>query len=378
MILPLSPILGGLVRKALKGPPKCCYVSEEIGTGPSLEFRMSVVRTEYRGIGDLVFENSTASGELETVEKFSVSLRNDAPDEQGHVTGFIATVIGPASSLDEAIHEHAIQLAHALDYLSLVTRCRYRIGEPLRAIEWEPGPGRRKMLAFLRFDGRYPPLPRLSQRYFDGGRVILHDALEPFLLTAARYFRLALLDKSAADQFIKFWHALEVIAENTIERALTPITCRKCSSPISCAECGHEATRFPFPKDAIKEVLNRLKVPDLEDNFKHLLTARNSLMHGGNSKTVERKCGVPLTTLVNRLGSIVQAAIIVRAGSGNRLFFAHDGELCGFHQLNRLRLEFDYAGPGEHPEEELIPKPIISVTHSFEATDLTESASQEG
>jgi len=44
-----------------------------------------------------------------------------------------------------------------------------------------------------------------------------------------KYFRYGLLEGSSEDRFVKFWHALEIIAENTKEKERVPIVCSECN-----------------------------------------------------------------------------------------------------------------------------------------------------
>jgi hypothetical protein len=329
---------------------------------------MPVIRTEFFVKGDLVFPDD-GDRELFRSSEVTVRLRNAKLDEEGHVPGVTAIVIGPASDLRSSVDEHRAVLAAKLDYLALTTRSRFRIHHAERAIEWEPGPGRRRMLALLEKDGRYPPLPNLETRFFSTMKQLTGAQAPPYLATALKYFRYGLLDENPEDQFIRFWHAIEVIAVNTTERRLISVSCHSCKEGLVCAECGSEAKRHPFPKDAILQVIANTGVPNAERLFETLLAARNSLMHGGDSSSVEKRCKRTIAEIVNDLGTIVQAAALKVMEPKGSIFIAHGGELGSYRLMARMEIEFPHDGPEDHPSEDQLPNPDIRVQHSLREGD---------
>ncbi|NEJ20090.1 hypothetical protein GR247_07890 [Rhizobium leguminosarum] len=328
---------------------------------------MPAVRTDFSILGDVVLAPDASSGDLFRSESHAIRLLNAPLDAQGHVPRLIAEVVGNADSLKSALIEHRAILAEKLNVLSLVTRARFRIDRPIRAIEWEPYADERSMLVVHQQDARYPPEPTLNDHFLLAANTLASADIPAYVDKAATYFRYGILDDSPTDQFVKFWHALEIIAENDRPSDRVQIYCHKCRDELVCSHCEAKATRIPLPKDAIKQVMERIGVQPLGPVLARQLNARNTLMHGGSSAGVEAKCKYPMTDIVNELGGIVQAAILIAI----RLNHAADLAIDVGSDLNNgiisgiMELKFRYEGSEAHPPEEAIPKPQIQLVSTW-------------
>ncbi|MGO8067957.1 hypothetical protein [Rhizobium leguminosarum] len=328
---------------------------------------MPAVRTEFSVQGDVVLAPDANSGELFRSESHIIRLRNAPPDAQGHVPSLIGEVIGSAESLKSALDEHRAILAAKLNLLSLVTRARFKIDRPIRAIEWEPGVSERSMLVVHQQDARYPPEPILEDPFLSAVSTLADADLPAYLDKAATYFRYGILEESPTDQFVKFWHALEIIAENDRPSDRIPIYCHECKDALACSHCKAQATRLPLPKDAIMQVMQRIGVQPLGPTLARQLNARNTLMHGGTSAGVEAKCKFPMTAIVNELGGIVQAAIIngIRLKQATSLGIDVGSDLSNVVLSGVMELKFRYDGSESHPPDDAIPKPQIQVISTW-------------
>ncbi|MGO7364610.1 hypothetical protein [Rhizobium leguminosarum] len=328
---------------------------------------MPAVRTDFSVLGDAVLAPHENSGDLFRSECHTIRLLNAPPDAQGHVPRLIAEVVGSADSLKSALIEHRAILAEKLNMLSLVTRARFRIDRPIRAIEWEPYTGERSMLVVHQQDARYPPGPTLNDHFLLAASTLARADIPPYVDKAATYFRYGILDDSPTDQFVKFWHALEIIAENDRPPGRIQILCHACRDELVCSHCEAKATRIPLPKDAIKRVLERIGVRPLGPVLARQLNARNTLMHGGSSAGVEAKCKCPIADIVNELGGIVQAAILnaIKLKHAANLAIDVGSDLNNGIISGVMEMRFRYGGSEPHPPEDAIPKPQIQMISTW-------------
>ncbi len=322
---------------------------------------MPIFRTEFKVFGDWVFDPEKPSEVIFSDTDFEITLSNGSEDAEGFTENLIAKVIGPASGLVEAEREHRVLLGQKLDFLSFCTMMRFEIRSSVRAIEWEPFATTRLMMVFYNRDIRYPPVRDFATCDFDTIRALSHKAPAAYIATALRYFRYAVLDKSSEDQFIKLWHALEIIAENRKSKEKISVSCRACNAPLSCS-CGTLAERYPMAKEAIREIFEEVGLERPSFVFSKLHEARNTLMHGGSAESVERKAKKPLREVVNILASIVQAAILSNLEyEPGEYEIRVQGDLHLFDLLARVHMSFNVDASLEHPADDQIPKVDVSM-----------------
>ena len=236
-------------------------------------------------------------------------------------------------------------------------------------MEWEEGQQRRQFDAFYTTDSRYPPDPELERVYLE--TVLVLDKAKPpeFARKALRYFRYGLNDAQTEDQFMRFWLALEIVAENVKERDRVPITCPACNAAIKCGVCGVEPTRIPMAKQAIEDLITRITDAATPGVSKRLFKARNGLMHGKGTAAIEAECKVPLRQIVNELGMVAWHAIMLSIHldeDGALLNFGHrDGDFASGSLLMAVRGFFDHTGDGLHPADDKIPNPEIGMKTTF-------------
>jgi len=325
---------------------------------------MPQFRSDFLVHGDLVFPEDNQRGMLLDDGPWSISLHNGSKDPDHNVIDLTAIVIGPAAAIADASNVHRETLAKALDTLALAASSRFKIFRPLRTIEWEPGIGPRDLRVFYEQDGKYPPVPQLQEQLFITARQISLDT-RPFISRALKYYRYGLLDPSPDDQFVKFWHALETIAENVKERDRVAITCANCKNQIVC-QCGHAASRFPMAKDAIEQLI-ATEVPEDAPRMSRLMSdARNALMHGGDAATVERRTGVSLQQIVEDLSVIVLSALQrLTVPEEPEFAFSRPESIANLRLVASGLFRFENRGPENQPPDNKIPQPKITVQHGY-------------
>lgn len=330
---------------------------------------MPLCRCDFHVFADLVLPAGRASFELKNFDGVTTTIRNAPPDAEGHATGLVASVVGPAESIHSAREQLRTILSQQLDLLTFVTHSRFKIVRPLRAIEWEPFQKSRQFRAFHTSDSRQPPAPELKQRFVEAAGAL--DAAKPpaFTRTALQYFRYGLIDDGPQDQFMRLWLALEIVAENVKEKLRVPIVCGKCGAALVCPGCGNEPTRVPMAKQAIEQLITKIAGASAAEACKRQFTARNGLMHGRSSESIEAECGVSMQALVDELGGITWHAIISTISSppdGPPRAFGHwGGEFTNKTLITSMLGIFEHNGEGPHPPDDKIPNVEITLSTRF-------------
>ena len=189
-----------------------------------------VFRSEFIVGGDLVVATPGGRLRIDGRDGFVTTLRNAELTEHGEVPGLCAVVVGPAESLDKAMDVARATLAAQLDLLAFTTQSRYRIEAPVRSMQWMPGQRKIRIIWFHESDERFPPAHELRDLYVETAANLDGRDLPRYARAALRAFRRGLLEESPEDQFMSFWLALEVIAENVKSRKAVPIPCSKALS----------------------------------------------------------------------------------------------------------------------------------------------------
>lgn len=267
---------------------------------------METIRVDYKIKADLVAPSKTELPVMNNRAGYEVRLRNAEPNEDGHFTSLIATVIGQAENIKLAESTHRSYLAEMLDVLTFVTHSRFKIIEPLRAMQWQIGQTERQFIIFHVVDQRDPPDPDLQQEFLDSVSEVERHQVPDYIRTALKYFRYGTFEDQPDDQFMRYWMALEIIAENSVEKRSTPLICRQCKTNLSCLACGTLTDVTQMPKNRIVDLVKSVsdEQTGAEITQKFYLT-RNTLMHGGSVKTAEIRAKLQISELINQLATIV-------------------------------------------------------------------------
>lgn len=332
---------------------------------------MPKFRAEFDVKADVVLPEGVGELQLTTGPDSSIVFRNGPADRHGHASGLLAIVIAQSESIESATNDLRSHLAEQLDILAFATHSRFSIVEPKRLVEWDAGMKEREVRIFVTQDARYPPDPELRQTYISSVQALNNAPPLDFTRVALKYFRYGLLDEQAEDQFMRFWLALEVVAENVKEKEKVAITCPKCSSPLVCQQCGTAPTRVPMAKQAIEDLIAATAGKRAQVVAKRQFEARNGLMHGRSRESIEAKCKMPMPKLVNELGTIAWHSIMSTFPIvGETLEFAHrGGEFSNLSMVAAAKLLFEHTGDGPHPKEEKIPSGKIDVRTFFGRED---------
>lgn len=331
---------------------------------------MPFFRCEFRVESDFTIPEDEKQQVVLEAAGATTTLKNGPVDGDGAVSCLFAYVIGDVESQEIATNELRARLASQLDLLSFVTQSRFKISNAIRLIEWEPYQSPRNMHVLQSQDARYPPEPQPLQLFISSAAKIDGTNLHPFVRKAMKYFRLGLLEEQLEDQFMRFWFALEIVAENSKDDEKSPVTCQKCGVPLKC-ECGHEQSRRPMATDAIRNLMSHINSGKYHDISGKLLLARNTLMHGGGIATLEKKCKLSMKELTEQLGQVSWSAIenALTLGDANEIIiFDRQGDFTPVQMVFSAHLRFTPQGNAPHPPEDAIPNPSVAISTRFKST----------
>ncbi|MDH5423703.1 MAG: hypothetical protein OEY29_01765 [Gammaproteobacteria bacterium] len=327
---------------------------------------MPIFRCEFKVTSDLVLDNKTEKLKLSDLDSNTSIFSNGPLDDNGHVPYLIITITGSADSIDKAEKKLRDSLAEQLDLLTFTTHSRFKIIEPIRLIEWDEGKQERNFKVFHTSDARYPPETDLDQKYLESCEIFDNAKPKAFIRTALKYFRYGILDIQPEDQFMRFWLALEIIAENSKEAERIPIACPECKQAMSCSACDITPTRVPMAKQAIENIIKIITGDEWKKISKRQFIARNGLMHGSSVSSIEKKCKMPISKVVNELAALVWHAIWnsieLNEEEESKLVLGHrDGEFVYRSIVASINGVFEHSGKEPHPTEENIPTVKITM-----------------
>ncbi len=157
-------------------------------------------RCEYKVTCDLVLGDETGSYSITGLDGAEYQFSNADKDEDGHTPYLVVTVIGEASTIEQAENQLRECLAKQLDLITFATHSRCRIEEPIRLVEWEPGEKERNFRIFHVSDPRYPPEPNLTLDFLCTSSILDNAIPASYVRTALKYFRYGVIDEKPEDQ----------------------------------------------------------------------------------------------------------------------------------------------------------------------------------
>ncbi len=170
---------------------------------------------------------------------------------------------------------------------------------------------------------------------------------------------------------MRFWLALEIIAENLKENEPIPIVCPKCNSAMVCGSCGTEPTRMPMAKQAIEHLIQRIVGENWRDVSKRQFKVRNGLIHGSSIESIESKTKTPLSDSVNELARLVWNAIRINIKLDekdiSKLVLGHrGGDFINMSLVASVVGSFEHTEETAHPSPDKIPSIKVTVITGFE------------
>lgn len=328
---------------------------------------MPQYRADFEVKASIVLPLDSSPLQLDSYDgQHKITLRNAKPDEQGHIPSLEVVVVGKCDSIDVADTMLRDILAAHLDVLAFVTRSKFEIRQCLRVLDWEPFQKNRNLITQHIVDGDYPPPPTLHSALVDTANHFIATTPAGYVLRALHHFRMGLLSRRSEEQFLQFWLALEAIGEGAKLPERVPIQCPKCSGPLRCEACQIEPARRPIASEAIRNIMKSISPAEADEVFRRLIAVRNHLFHGRSTASIEQELNKPIDELTDEaalaawyvIGSQLED-IDVELNFGNRQQFSN------LVHSYRPHLGFLHEGDGEHPEDDRIPKPSVTMQIRF-------------
>jgi hypothetical protein len=251
--------------------------------------------------------------------------------------------------------------------MSFATHAIFFIDQCLRVVEWEEFQRRRRILPMQKFDPLSPPAPDLQKVLLETVQAIIQLQPKRYVIRAMHLFRLGVIEKDPADQYLRFWSVLETIAEVTKETERLAIQCPKCRADLFCEKCNETPTRRPMASQAIRELLMKINTEG-ERLFRMLSDTRNHLIHGGSVESLEQKIGIPLANAINEAAGAAWHAILscMPELPGSQYHFGHRaGDFVHRDLVVSADMLIEHVGNEPHPAEDKIPKVQISIQTAF-------------
>lgn len=219
-------------------------------------------------------------------------------------------VIQMATGMEDAKESGTARLKEYLNYLSFATNLPFRIHKLLRVIDWTLGITQRDCHQFERFPGSELPYPVLEKPIFESLERLCSIPTTPAHKRALKWFSAGIDAEYTDDQFQYFWLVIELVAQFDKATDRVNDTCPKCRGKLFCQACNDFPTHRPYPKHAIRQLLERTMNAGASEFFELASDVRNAIMHGEDVGAIERNRGIEIGSLVNTLGSVAWTAVL--------------------------------------------------------------------
>lgn len=288
---------------------------------------------------------------------------------------FILEEESPENAADKA----EIYLRRFLDVLSVVTSNDYRIKERVLVVDWTTGLTTRRFLRFNTFPNPNVPVHALSGAHFESVKKLMANPIPRSVQLAMDWWARGVSASEASEQFQFFWYALEILGEHTKPSVRVPSTCPKCRESLFCPNCKEVPLHRPYPKQAVKMLVDKHVKGEPDHFFALIDQARNKLMHGDDRKKIERDLNIKWEAISDSLGKATWAALIsiliktanTNATEPERLKLIISSTYLHYHVMTTsdISMRVSHADPSSPQIEEFQP--------SFEVDMIVEESQGE-
>lgn len=219
-------------------------------------------------------------------------------------------LIVPGDDIDQLKEPSINLLKEYLHYLTFATNLTYRIHKLIRIIDWTPGLKARQCIQYEDFPGANLPYPFLENELFGSVEVLQQAQISTAFKRALNWFSNGVSSHYPDDQFQFFWLVLELLAQLHKDPKKVNDSCPKCKSPLYCETCQTHPTHRPYPKQAIRQLFEKIVKDNPIEFFDLSNSIRNAIMHGDDIEEIEKARNIELSNVVDSLGSIAWIAIL--------------------------------------------------------------------
>lgn len=241
---------------------------------------------------------------------FQARIKNIVRDD--YLTPFLLSLqlIFEAPSLNEAKDVAQEKLTECLNMLAFVTGAGVRRHRTKHIVDCTPLSGMRDCLVWADSVGHEDPQPFIDENIIASMERLLQFDSPPAVRRALRWYRIGIHDSTPEDQFQYFWFALEILAEHQKASEKLADKCPRCKSPLYCENCKTHPTHRPYPKQAIRALIQSVDKASEEETIEALDKARNAIMHGATLEEIEEELPSSGEHIVDVLGRILFMALV--------------------------------------------------------------------
>jgi hypothetical protein len=296
---------------------------------------------------------------------YTVFLRDQSVEPGSDPPLLSAQMVFAAPSLREAKFIVQDHMKEFLDYLTLVTNCKFRLHKILQVFNWEPGNGMREAIYYAGSADHNIPMPAISGDLFNTIALMQAEAISTRLRRALKWFGNAVASVYQDDQFTYFWFVIEVLAQIIKEPTPVPDRCPVCRGPLHCPACGISHLHRPYPKQAIQQLFAKHVNNGWEKSYAVMNDVRNRLMHGEEVKTIEADLKISFAQVVDDLGKVAWVAIInqfVPRLAGKGVHFIETNTYVHLNMSMGAHIQVGFMPNFNDPKPEHFPKVQLTMT----------------
>lgn len=201
-----------------------------------------------------------------------------------------------------------------LETLAVVTSGSFRVKGPTLIVDWSPGLTDRKCLSFKKFPDPHVPGYALSQELVDTVAKYSAQSIPLDVRLAMSWWARGIAASLPHDQFQYFWYALEILAEHLKPPTKIATTCPHCQDDLYCRSCDTVPRHRPYPKQAIRLLIEKHVRDNPQEFFEKVDKARNMLLHGEDRRQIEHDLDLSWEKLSNSLGKTTWYALLDALG----------------------------------------------------------------
>ena len=214
----------------------------------------------------------------------------------------------------EAADKAETYLHEFLDILAVVTNAFYRMKKRTMIVDWTPGLTNRRCWYFKEFPNPHIPNYALNQDLIDTVSKYATNSIPLDVRLAIGWWARGVAAPYPSEQFQYFWYALEILAEHLKPTTKIATKCAYCQGDLQCPACNKVPLHRPYPKEAIRMIIDKHMRNDPALFFEKVDGARNRLLHGQKERVIEQETGMKWEALSDNMGKLTWAALLDTLG----------------------------------------------------------------
>ena len=219
-------------------------------------------------------------------------------------------IIIPGDDIENVKDIGIRQLKEYLHILSFVTNMSFKIHKLIRIVDWTLGITERRCLQFQLFPADELPKAIIEERHFRSLELLQNVDLGIAFKRALKWFSKGIGEVYLDDQFQYFWLTIELISQIKKESDKVNDQCPKCKSPLYCTKCETHPVHRPYPKQAIKKLMDSITSMNISGFFEDAQEIRNAIMHGKDVDETCKMLNLEMVDVVDTLGKIAWVTIL--------------------------------------------------------------------